>query len=310
MELAERFGTNVITPNMHFQLHLVDCVRDFGPLHSFWLFSFERFNGLLGSYPNSGRSVQAEFMDNWMERCRFADVVDYLSVNNELHQVEAITLHSLRDDNSTRDFTNQTRHYTKTELIEYLELAFSPNPPTGFEAFPGSFVGASIVRDANDDILQCLVDFYQNAYDPGETHLLFAAPDDNPPLNGQHMITITPTIRVYYRLQILRDIFGSATKPRFSGSAAVKLVMEFSELNSDVQQLNELQNARDLALWVGIVQFYFEHELLLPRSVAKDLCGRPMTGLLVLLTASRSLTCCSQRPTGLTSGPQRFLRWE
>lgn len=32
-------------------------------------------------------------------------------------------------------------------------------------------------------------------------------------------------------------------------------------------------NARDLALWVGIVQFYFEHELLLP--------GRPMTGLLV-----------------------------
>lgn len=42
------FGLKVVTPNMHMHLHLADCLQDFGPFHAFWLFSFERYNGLLG----------------------------------------------------------------------------------------------------------------------------------------------------------------------------------------------------------------------------------------------------------------------
>ena len=44
--LKNLYGERYITPNMHMQCHLCDCVRDYGPLHSFWLFSFERYNGL------------------------------------------------------------------------------------------------------------------------------------------------------------------------------------------------------------------------------------------------------------------------
>ena len=36
-----------MTPNMHMHCYLADCVRDFGPIYGFWLFSFERYNGLL-----------------------------------------------------------------------------------------------------------------------------------------------------------------------------------------------------------------------------------------------------------------------
>lgn len=45
------YGTSVITPNMHVACHLKVCIYDYGPLHSFWLFSFERLNGILENYP-------------------------------------------------------------------------------------------------------------------------------------------------------------------------------------------------------------------------------------------------------------------
>ena len=51
-------GPSVITPNVHMHGHLSECIRDYGPLHAFWLFSFERYNGLLGAQPNNNRSVE------------------------------------------------------------------------------------------------------------------------------------------------------------------------------------------------------------------------------------------------------------
>ena len=45
------FGSQAITPNMHMHGHLSDVIEDFGPLHAFWLFSYVRFNGILGNIP-------------------------------------------------------------------------------------------------------------------------------------------------------------------------------------------------------------------------------------------------------------------
>lgn len=33
-----------VTPNMPMHCHISDCIKDFGPLTSFWLFLFERYN--------------------------------------------------------------------------------------------------------------------------------------------------------------------------------------------------------------------------------------------------------------------------
>ena len=38
------------TPNMHLHGHLHECIYDYGPVYSFWLFAFEHLNGVLGSY--------------------------------------------------------------------------------------------------------------------------------------------------------------------------------------------------------------------------------------------------------------------
>ena len=47
---------------MHLHTHITDCILDYGPVYSFWLYSFERYNGILGIKLNQerirGRSVQ------------------------------------------------------------------------------------------------------------------------------------------------------------------------------------------------------------------------------------------------------------
>ena len=47
---------------MHLSCHLCSCILDYGPLHNFWLFAFERFNGLLGKLPNNNHSIEVQMM--------------------------------------------------------------------------------------------------------------------------------------------------------------------------------------------------------------------------------------------------------
>jgi hypothetical protein len=46
--IEQHHGRDKITPNLHLSLHLTECTHDYGPLYSFWCFSFERMNGVLG----------------------------------------------------------------------------------------------------------------------------------------------------------------------------------------------------------------------------------------------------------------------
>src|SRR5206468_12924530 len=46
--IEENYGPKRITPNLHLCLHIADCCRDYGLLYSFWCYSFERMNGILG----------------------------------------------------------------------------------------------------------------------------------------------------------------------------------------------------------------------------------------------------------------------
>src|SRR6266536_5473257 len=48
--IENTYGPEFITSNIHLTLHNADCCRDYGPVYSFWLFSFERLNGYIGKY--------------------------------------------------------------------------------------------------------------------------------------------------------------------------------------------------------------------------------------------------------------------
>ena len=46
--IESNYGRDKITLNLHLSLHLGECSFDYGPLYTFWCFSFERMNGVLG----------------------------------------------------------------------------------------------------------------------------------------------------------------------------------------------------------------------------------------------------------------------
>ncbi|XP_070537876.1 uncharacterized protein [Ptychodera flava] len=61
------YGPEMCTPNMHLHLHLKECLLDYGPAYSFWLFSCERYNGILGNFPTNNRAVEVQLMRKFMQ---------------------------------------------------------------------------------------------------------------------------------------------------------------------------------------------------------------------------------------------------
>ena len=61
------FGQESATPNMHMHCHLMSCIKEFGPAHSFWLFPFERYNGILEAQPTNNRSIELQLMRRFLK---------------------------------------------------------------------------------------------------------------------------------------------------------------------------------------------------------------------------------------------------
>ena len=59
-------GKMAITPNMHLRLHLKQSVENYGSIYGFWLFSFEHYNGILGSYHTNNKTVEVQIMRKFM----------------------------------------------------------------------------------------------------------------------------------------------------------------------------------------------------------------------------------------------------
>ena len=59
-------GELAVTPNMHLHLHLKECVQNYGSIYGFWLFSFESYNGVLGSYHTNNKTVEIQIMRKFM----------------------------------------------------------------------------------------------------------------------------------------------------------------------------------------------------------------------------------------------------
>lgn len=65
--VEQTYGKSAITPNMHLHCHLRDVILDFGPIYSFWLFSYERFNGILQHQPTNNHCIEIQVMRRFIE---------------------------------------------------------------------------------------------------------------------------------------------------------------------------------------------------------------------------------------------------
>lgn len=60
------YGEQYVTPNMHMHGHLISSLLDYGPVYSFWLFSYERYNGILGNFPTNQKSIEVQLMRRFL----------------------------------------------------------------------------------------------------------------------------------------------------------------------------------------------------------------------------------------------------
>lgn len=60
------YGKTCLPPNMHFAGHITDCIKDHGPVYAFWLYAFERMNGILGSFQTSNHDVTIQLMRKFL----------------------------------------------------------------------------------------------------------------------------------------------------------------------------------------------------------------------------------------------------
>lgn len=61
-QFQQLYGNESCTPNMHLHLHLKSCLLDYGPSHTFRCYSFEQYNGMLGSFHTNKKSIESQIM--------------------------------------------------------------------------------------------------------------------------------------------------------------------------------------------------------------------------------------------------------
>ncbi|KAG2743404.1 hypothetical protein P692DRAFT_20821413 [Suillus brevipes Sb2] len=72
-ELISLYGSAVIKPNHHYATHIAECARNFGPLHDFWTFLFERLNKVLKSFKTNNHGngeLETTFFHEFQRTCQ------------------------------------------------------------------------------------------------------------------------------------------------------------------------------------------------------------------------------------------------
>ena len=59
-------GKLYCTINMQLHGHLAECIKDYGPVYSFWLFAFERLNGILESFHTNSHNIPPQIMRKFL----------------------------------------------------------------------------------------------------------------------------------------------------------------------------------------------------------------------------------------------------
>ncbi|GBB84695.1 hypothetical protein RclHR1_11280005 [Rhizophagus clarus] len=239
--IEEHYGEGKITPNLHLSLHLCECSYDYRPLYSFWCFSFERMNGVLGnsnlnSFADRCLIATAKLNLKLMRRLTTeTQINDIISSSSEVIGIELL---------NKRPSVSSLSEFPTNEMYQFLMNSRNilESPITGCEEFPGIFLAprSEDIR-LDEQIYDLLIEYYKDTYVDSIFRKLFT---ENLP---NSMIVINKANR-YGRCQIGAEIFGSAAATRHIKSSFV--LAKF---------INRDGNSVDT--YPGQIQFFFEHSV-------------------------------------------------
>jgi len=126
----QRLYGNHPCPNMHLSIHLKDCFMNFGPIHAFWAFAFERQNGVLGSYHTNNKNIEEQIMSKFLrhQRVKRMSSTDEL-LNNVFDPDSRGSMHETEHDVNHADVLTMIRLSSVTDFtsvsFEFLQSAYN-----------------------------------------------------------------------------------------------------------------------------------------------------------------------------------------
>ena len=126
------YGAESCTINLHLHCHIAECLRDYGPAHSTWCFSFERYNGVLGGMPNNNRSLQVE---KTMITRFIQQMMSYQSIPRHMEELQhffgASMVGSVSDTLISSEMYIEQLQYSRTTSLKDLIVSSGVASPVG-----------------------------------------------------------------------------------------------------------------------------------------------------------------------------------
>ncbi|GET51676.1 hypothetical protein GLOIN_2v1786147 [Rhizophagus irregularis DAOM 181602=DAOM 197198] len=240
--IEENYGRDKITPNLHLSLHLCECSLDYGPLYTFWYFSFECMNGMLGSFPNSRRKIEPEIMRRLMFDNQISNII------NSGVESKGLDLISNRPSVGSLSEADQ---FSADEMRRFWLTSrnIHESTTTGKEAFLGEML-RPVFNDIvmSSDMLDLIVEYYMASYETMEFRKPFGE-------GAEDSIIVQIKMNQFGRCRIGSEIFGSSISSRHVKSSFI--LAKF------------MTESGDIDCYPGQVQYFFTHAVNLPDGLSK-----------------------------------------
>ena len=89
------YGWIHVKPNMHMHCHLSECIESFGSLYGFWLFSFERYNGLMSSIHTNNHNIETQLMNEFDCTDQLVSMYRNGRLDKSVYQVIALLIYRI-----------------------------------------------------------------------------------------------------------------------------------------------------------------------------------------------------------------------
>ena len=236
-KFEQLYGKAACTPNMHLHCHLKEIILDYGPIHTFWCFSFERYNGILGSIQTNNRSIELQIMRKVTTlRC-----MDNMPLNQELQPYFGDTLSSLTScvmSNMSEDGSMLMDVNNLSELIEFYQMPASfPLNTLNWENLSAVLLPSHYKESCLDrDDLQILKNVY---------NVMFCDRDIR-------LENLSTTVHKFGSIKIFNQQFGSTLEYRSKRSTGILAAWARSDGGISEDLMQEV---------FGLVDFYFSHSI-------------------------------------------------
>ncbi|KAG1532269.1 hypothetical protein G6F51_013186 [Rhizopus arrhizus] len=252
--VAELYGPEMVTPNMHLHLHLKDSIQDFGPIYAFWLYGFERLNGDIKKMTvNYKTAFEVTYMKKFLSVVHYGDYIRNLPQGIKQNPAMMSSFGYLSPTPSDSLVASPSTS-TCFDFSLFVSAPLRLNDIfTGAELLPPdtqAFVRHKVNVDRlNRDHYGYLLSFYKLVY-ADRTFASAFTPEEF----GELSTMVLPDIFLFSEIEILGQRYRSKAS-RTTRGCYIEVAC-----NSTVA-------GKEPEMRIGEVQYYFSHQLQMKKSI-------------------------------------------